>query len=104
LSYDVARRTQEIGVRMALGAKAGNVLAMVIRQGMKLALTGCVIGILLAMVLTRLISSQLYGVRPVDPLTFVGVGLILLVVALLACYLPARRAARINPIEALRYE
>jgi predicted permease len=104
LSYDVARRTKEIGVRMALGARAGNVLALVIRQGMKLALAGCVIGILLAMVLTRLISSQLYGVKPVDPLTFVGVGLILLVVALLACYLPARRAARINPMEALKYE
>jgi ABC-type antimicrobial peptide transport system permease subunit len=76
----------------------------VIRQGMVLALTGCGIGIVLAMALTRLVASQLHGVTPTDPLTFGAVGLILLLAALLACYLPARRAAKIDPMAALRYE
>ncbi len=104
LSYTVARRTQEMGVRMALGAQPGDVLSLVVRQGMVLVVTGCAIGLALALALTRLIASQLYGVTSVDPLTFIGVGLVLLTTALLACYLPARRAARIDPMVALRCE
>ncbi len=104
LSCNVVRRTREIGIRMALGASAGGVLSVVVRQGMTLTLIGCAVGIALALVLTRFVASLLYGVTPIDPVTFIGVTLALMVVALLACYLPARRAGRIDPMVALRYE
>ena len=104
LSYALSRRTREIGIRMALGGKAGDVLSGVVRQGMTLTLIGCAIGIALAIVLTRFVASLLYGVAPIDPITFAAAISILMVVASLACYLPARRAARIDPMVALRHE
>ena len=104
LAYGVARRTREIGVRMALGAQARDVLALVIRQGMALTVFGCILGVALAAALTRLVSSLLYGVTATDPLTFALTALLLLGVALPACWLPARRAARVDPADALRFE
>jgi predicted permease len=104
LSFAVVRQTREIGIRMALGAQRSNILSAVIRQGMILALVGCGLGAILAVILTRVVSSLLYGVKPTDPLTFVLTMLLLSVVALVSCWLPARRAARIDPMVALRYE
>jgi predicted permease len=104
VSYSVARRTNEIGVRMALGAQKRDVVNMVVRQGLDLLLLGLAIGIAGALALTRFLSSLLYGVKPTDPLTFIAVSLILIAVALLACYIPARRAAKVDPMVALRYE
>ena len=104
LAYAVTQRRCEIAIRMALGGQKSNVLSLVITQGMKLALAGVAIGIVVALALTRLIRSLLYGVTPTDPVTFAGVSLLLVAVALLACWLPARRATRVNPMEALRYE
>ena len=104
LAYTVTDRYREIGIRLALGASKRNVLSLVIAQGMKLALAGMAIGILAALTLTRVIRSLLYGVTPTDPATFALVSVLLLAIALLACWLPARRAARVDPMEALRYE
>ncbi len=104
LSYEVTRRTREIGIRMALGAKADDVLRMVIREGIMLAAVGAAIGIAVAFGVTRFLTSLLYDVRAADPATFAGVALLLATVAALACYLPARRATRVNPLVALRYE
>jgi putative ABC transport system permease protein len=104
MSYSVAQRTHEIGVRMALGAGRRNVLGLVVRQGMTLVALGLVFGLLGAFALTRVMSSFLFEVTPKDPLTFVGVAVFLPVIALLACYLPARRATMVDPLIALRYE
>lgn len=104
ISYSVEERTQEIGIRLALGARGTDVLRMVVVQCMRLALVGVVIGVMGAFALTRLMSSLLYGVTPTDAATFTAVALSLVLVALLACYLPARRATKIDPLKALRYE
>ena len=104
ISYAVAQRTHEIGVRMALGARPGDVLKLVLRQGMWLTVVGLVFGIGIGSVATSVLSDMLFGVTPRDPLTFVGVRALLLLVAFLACYIPARRATRIDPLVALRYE
>ena len=104
ISHGVAQRTQEIGVRMALGAQRGNVFRMILLQGAKLAAIGIGLGVAGGLATARLMSSFLYGVEPTDPLTFGGVILMLLLVALLACYIPARRAMRVDPMVALRYE
>jgi ABC-type antimicrobial peptide transport system permease subunit len=104
LSYAVTRRTREIGIRMALGAQRHNVLSAVVRQGMTLTLIGCVLGVVLAVALTRIVSSLLYGVTPTDPLTFIVTVSLLGGVAFVSCWLPARRAARIDSMAALRYE
>jgi predicted permease len=104
MSYLVTRRTHEIGVRVALGAVRGDVLNLVLRRGLALALVGAAAGLLGAIALTRILTSQLYGVRPADPVTFAAVAVLLMVVALLACAVPARRAAGMDPVEALRSE
>jgi ABC-type antimicrobial peptide transport system permease subunit len=104
MAYAVNSRTHEIGIRMALGARRTDVLGLMVRQGMQLALVGMGIGLLAAVAVTRAMSSQLYGVSARDPLVFSGVILLLALVAFFACYLPARRASKVSPIEALRYE
>ncbi|HEY8176185.1 MAG TPA: ABC transporter permease, partial [Gemmatimonadaceae bacterium] len=104
MSYAVARRTQEMGIRMALGARSNQVVGMVLRQGMRTIAIALVIGLGVALAATRVLETQLYGVQRLDPLTFAAVPLALALVALVACYLPARRASRVDPVRALRAE
>jgi predicted permease len=104
LSYSISQRTREIGVRIALGAQPWRVLNMALREGMRLAVLGTLIGLVAGLVLTRLMASLLFGITARDPLTFAAVGVVVVVVSLLACYIPARRAMRLDPIIALRYE
>jgi ABC-type antimicrobial peptide transport system permease subunit len=104
ISYTVSQRQREIGIRLALGAQGGDVLQMVLKQGVKLALVGVAIGVCAAFGLTQLMRNLLFGVTPYDPVTFAAVAVLLVSVALLACYIPARRAMLVDPIVALRYE
>jgi putative ABC transport system permease protein len=104
LSFAVAQQTHEIGVRRALGAQTRDVLKLVVGQGFKLTLIGGMIGLVAAFGLTRLLSSMLYGLSGLDPPTFLAVFVVLGCAAFLACYLPARRAASVDPMRALRYE
>jgi putative ABC transport system permease protein len=104
LAYMVMQQTHEMGIRMALGAQRRDILALVVRQGMRLVIAGAAIGVVGAWAVTRLMQSLLYGVAPGDPLTFIVVTALLSAAALLACYIPALRAARIDPMAALRYE
>jgi putative ABC transport system permease protein len=104
ISYLTGQRTHEIGIRVALGASTSDVLRMILGEGMRITLVGVGIGVAAALALTRLIANVIYGVSAYDPLTFFGVAILLIGVALLACYLPAKRAMRVDPIIALRYE
>jgi putative ABC transport system permease protein len=104
IAYDVTRRTREIGVRMALGARPASVLGLVYRRGLTLTLAGLAIGLAAAFGVTRLLRSLLYGVEPADPATYAAVMVVLLAAAVAAIWLPARRATRVDPMEAIRAE
>jgi ABC-type antimicrobial peptide transport system permease subunit len=102
MSYSVAQRTREIGIRIALGARPGDVLRMTIKQGLKLVGAGMILGLVVAFLLTRVLQSLLFGISATDPVTFFSISLVLLAVAILANYLPALRATKVDPIIALR--
>jgi ABC-type antimicrobial peptide transport system permease subunit len=104
MAYLVSQGTRELGIRIALGASSRNILSLVIRQGMVLAVSGVTIGLAAAFVLARLIRSLLFGVEATDPITLAGISLLLAMITLLACYIPAQRAARIDPLISLRCE
>ena len=104
IAYLVYRRSHEVGIRMALGASRGNILALMLGQGVRLALIGTVVGTVVGFGVARILASNLYGVTAHDPLTFIVTGCVVTVIALLASYIPARRAAKVDPMVALRYE
>jgi putative ABC transport system permease protein len=104
MAYSVAQRTREIGIRMALGSPSTGVFRLILGNGLKVTIAGIVIGLAAAAALTRYLATMLYAVRPTDPLTLLGTALLLIAVAMLACYLPARRATRVDPMLALRHE
>jgi len=104
ISCVVSERTQEIGIRLALGAHRADILRMVLREGLRMAIAGTAVGLVGAVIVSRLMTGLLYGVRPTDPATFAGVAILLIGIALLACYIPAQRAMRLDPLVALRYE
>jgi ABC-type antimicrobial peptide transport system permease subunit len=104
ISFLVNEKTQEIAIRLALGASRKAILTMVLRQGLWLAVGGAAVGLVGALIVSHLMAGLLFGVRPTDPLTFAGVTLLLTAVALAACYIPARRAMRLDPLVAIRYE
>jgi putative ABC transport system permease protein len=104
ISYSVSQRTREFGIRVALGADLGQILRSVIAHGLKLTLAGVLIGVAGGLVLARFLRSLLFGISAADPLTFASVALLLTLVAVLACYIPARRAIKVDPVIALRYE
>jgi ABC-type antimicrobial peptide transport system permease subunit len=104
LAHEVTRGTREIGIRVALGAPTGQVLRRVVRHGVTLAAVGIAIGLVASLAVTRLLGAMLYDVKPGDPITLIAVTLLLMLVALAACYIPARRATRVDPLVALRHE
>lgn len=104
LAYAVARRRTEVGIRMALGASRSSVITLILREGFMLIVAGAAMGLVLAAASTRFMTNQLFGVTATDPLTYIAVTSVLIVTALAACYLPARRASRVDPLVALRYE
>jgi len=104
MAYSISQRTHEIGVRLAIGAQRRDVLRLVLRDGARLTFLGIAIGIIAALALTRLMATLLFEVTPTDPATFAAVAILLAVVALAACYIPARRATRVDPMVALRYD
>jgi ABC-type antimicrobial peptide transport system permease subunit len=104
LAYNVGQRSREIGIRMSLGARRCDVLSLVIGHGIRLTLAGLGLGLVAALALTRVMASLLYDIKPSDPITYVGVSILLVAVDLVACWLPAWRATRIDPIQSLRYE
>jgi putative ABC transport system permease protein len=104
MSYGVTQRRQELGIRMALGARPGDILSLVLRRGMKLTLIGIALGLMGAFASTRLLRDMLFGIKPVDPLTFAAMTLLLMCISLVACFLPARRATKVDPMNVLRSE
>ena len=104
IAFTVAQRTNEIGIRVAMGAQRGDVLRLVLGQGGRLIFLGVALGVVAGLLITRLMSGLLFGISATDPSTFAGVALLLAAVALLACYMPARRAMHVDPLDALRYE